>query len=255
MNLNKYVEELGLALGETRRSNCPVCRGRNTFTASNMNGKILWNCYKASCSIKGTGKTNMSAADVLKVMRKGTEDTVSFMFDFNKPAFLVQQFSPAAIEWLTEWGIDSKHVLYDIKDHRVVFPVYHEGILVDAAGRAIGYRRPKWLRYGRSGLPYVHGEGDVCVLVEDCISAYVVASSSVTGLAILGTSLADRHIELLKQYRRVIVALDPDAADKTLKFTRMLRSSLPDVKALKLKDDLKYRITEDLQRLEDLVWS
>ena len=41
------------------------------------------------------------------------------------------------IVWCAKWGIDEKqlNLLYDVKDHRVVFPIVHNGVIVDAIGR------------------------------------------------------------------------------------------------------------------------
>ena len=51
-----------------------------------------------------------------------------------------------------------------------------------------------------------------------------------------------------------MVALDPDAWNKTLSFTRdLLSHGLPDVKALLLGDDLKYNRKEDFYKLKELV--
>ena len=44
----------------------------------------------------------------------------------------------------------------------------------------------------------------------------------------------------LSRFDRVIVALDPDALPKTLQIAGKLRSVIPDVRVLRLSDDLKY---------------
>ena len=55
-----------------------------------------------------------------------------------------------------QWELDPQDLglLYDVKEHRVVFPVVHNGVTVDATGRSLGKRIPKWKRYGKSDLPY-----------------------------------------------------------------------------------------------------
>ena len=44
-----YSLVLGLDLrnGETKRMDCPNCKGYKTFTATNNMGSLVWNCYKA----------------------------------------------------------------------------------------------------------------------------------------------------------------------------------------------------------------
>ena len=64
--------------------------------------------------------------------------------------------------------------MYDVKEDRVVFPIMHNNKMVDATGRALMKRLPKWKRYGNSGLPYTFGCGKVAVVVEDCVSAAIV---------------------------------------------------------------------------------
>ena len=89
------------------------------------------------------------------------------------------------------------------------------------------------------------------MIVEDAISAYVVGKlfDSATGVALLGTQLTAFHKQYIqKWFDNIIVALDPDARDKTLKIAREL-----DAKALNLKDDLKYRVTEDLDNLKEML--
>ena len=82
------------------------------------------------------------------------------------------------------YGIDNKHLMFDVKENRIVFPIVHGGIMVDATGRSIGNRLPKWKRYGKSNLPYVFGCGNVAVVVEDCVSATLVGNDVLVGVAV-----------------------------------------------------------------------
>jgi len=148
---------------------------------------------------------------------------------------------------------DELGVMYDVKDDRVVFPVIHDGRIVDATGRAIGKRLPKWKRYGKSGLPYVSGHGNVAVVVEDCVSAAVVGYGSFVGVALLGTSLQEAHKGYLAQFSTAIIALDPDALPKTLQMAKELRGHVNDVRVLRLKDDLKYRNPTDMENLHGII--
>ena len=157
-------------------------------------------------------------------------------------------------EYASEWGLDvAEHgLMYDIREHRVVFPVVHNGITVDATGRALGKRIPKWKRYGNSGLPYVHGCGKVAVVVEDCVSAAVVGGDRHTGVALMGTSMSNEQRQYLAQFSTAVVALDPDASKKTLAIAKELRSVVNNVKVLRLQDDIKYRHKKDMDALNEL---
>ena len=147
--------------------------------------------------------------------------------------------------------------MYDIKEHRVVFLVEDNHKIVDATGRARGKILPKWKRYGKSNTPYSHGNGDIAVVVEDCISAYVVgkAQENCTGVALLGTSLLEGHREFLSRFNKVLIALDPDALPKTLQIAKELRGWVEEIKVLKLNNDLKYRDRRDINNLKELVWN
>ena len=105
-----------------------------------------------------------------------------------------------------------------------MFPVENNGTILDAVGRAVTSRLPKWKRYGKNDLPYTFGCGSVAVVVEDCVSASVVGSE-----------------------------VDPDALPKTLAFAKELRGYVKDVRVLKLKDDLKYYNEEDITNLINIT--
>ena len=78
MDVRTFVEDLGIASGESRRLNCPVCKSYKTFTATNNMGSLLWNCYKASCSVSGSARTRLSVDDIrrMKTVRAVENDFV-----------------------------------------------------------------------------------------------------------------------------------------------------------------------------------
>ena len=51
--IRDLIDDMILRDGETKRMDCPACGGKNTFTVTKNSGSVLWNCYKASCNIKG----------------------------------------------------------------------------------------------------------------------------------------------------------------------------------------------------------
>jgi len=141
-------------------------------------------------------------------------------------------------------------LLYDVREDRIVFPVMCDGIPVDATGRALAaWRQPKWKRYGFSPFPYRYGSGDVAVVVEDCVSAVVAGNvEGFVGVALLGTSLFDTHKQILSQFSTVLIALDPDALTKSVKISKEIENS----KVLNLKNDLKYKVKEDIDMMMQL---
>tara|TARA_Y100000593_G_scaffold34145_1_gene67062 strand:+ start:2236 stop:2976 length:741 start_codon:yes stop_codon:yes gene_type:complete len=240
-NIYNIVSDMDIANGVTKRTNCPNCGSYNTFTVTNNMGSLVWNCYKASCNVKGGTRVHLSVDDI----RTGFNGAKEFAEDsFVLPEYII----PYELE--SFYGIDNKHLLLDVKENRVVFPIVHNGVIVDATGRSLGKRLPKWKRYGKSNLPYTFGCGKVAVVVEDCVSATLVGDDVLVGVAVLGTSLSESHKEYLSQFSTTIIALDPDALPKTLSFAKELRGHVDNVKVLKLKDDLKYLNKEDIDKLK-----
>lgn len=251
MNLQSLLDSLTLSAGETKRMNCPVCGGQKTFTVTNNMGSLVWNCYKASCNVSGGKRVQLSASDIRNNLGSIARETEAVAFE--KPEWIVKD-NKAIAAYCKQWQLDANALglLYDVKESRVVFPVMQGRVMVDATGRSLTHRLPKWKRYGKGSLPYTCGSGKTAVVVEDCVSAAVIGDDTYTGVAILGTSLSDAHKKYLSQYSTAVVALDPDALPKTLQFAKELRGYVNDVKVLRLNDDLKYRNPADLHNLSTL---
>lgn len=247
MDVRTFVDDLDIASGESRRLNCPVCKSYKTFTVTNNMGSLLWNCYKASCSVSGSKKTRMTADDIRRM-----KSVTGVTEDFVMPEYIVPHNNRSAVlDFANQWGIDPDILMYDVKDHRAVFTCYDNHVAVDATGRSLGRKLPKWKRYGKSGLPFVSGRGSVAVVVEDCVSAVVTSHTHVSfvGVAILGTSLSESHKGYLAQFSTAVMALDPDALPKTLQYANELRGYVRNVKVLRLNDDIKYRNPQDVKNL------
>jgi hypothetical protein len=252
-NIYNTVNDLDLRNGETKRINCPNCNGYKTFTVTNNMGNVVWNCYKASCGVRGGKRVHLSVDDIRNGFGVHREQDDSH---FVLPSYIVKTMEHRHIQiFCAQWGLDADALglMYDVKEDRLVFPVVHDDIIVDATGRALGNRLPKWKRYGNNGLPYVSGDGNVAVVVEDCVSAAVVGYGSFVGVAVLGTSLSDAHKRYLAQFSTAVIALDPDALPKTLAMRKELRGYVNTVHVLRLTDDLKYRNEEDITNLANIV--
>jgi hypothetical protein len=263
--INDFIDTLDLGVGFSYRCNCPECGGKNTFTVTNDNGNVLYNCYKNSCRVAGSIHRDMDVftikAKLMQHYAVHTPETYekALQETFNQSPYLTRM-KPANADvknFLSKWNINSDDVLYDIRQDRIVFPVHtRSGNMVDAVGRAITNRQPKWLRYAASPVPYTHGKGKTVVIVEDAISAYTVGElvgHKATGLALLGTQLTDFHKWYIGNYfNNAIVSLDPDARDKTLAMTKELRAIM-NTFALNTQDDLKYANEDDMKKLEALL--
>jgi len=249
-NIYDTVNNLTVYVGESVRINCPSCKGYKTFTVSNIGGNIVWNCYKASCAVSGGKRIGMTPDDIKNMKAKQVQKEI----EFELPKFIVKRSNLHMNRWCARWDldVDKLGLHYDVKEDRVVFPVVHDNKIVDATGRALTKRLPKWRRYGSSSLPYTSGQGDVAVVVEDCVSAAVVGGEKFVGVALLGTTLLEEHKQYLTRFSSAIVALDPDVLPKTIAMARELRSHVSKVKVLRLEKDLKYGNPTDIEKLKQL---
>jgi DNA primase len=66
-------------------------------------------------------------------------------------------------------------------------------------------------------------------------------------MALMGTNLLDSHIEVIKKYNKVVVALDKDATNKALEMSRKI-SQYVNCNVAFLTDDLKNLKDEDRER-------
>tara|TARA_R110000744_G_scaffold25597_2_gene63405 strand:+ start:1828 stop:2613 length:786 start_codon:yes stop_codon:yes gene_type:complete len=259
MNIHSYVDGLDLSDGESHRGDCPVCRARGTFTAVNDYGTIKFNCYKLACSVRGLYDKDLTAAEVRMRMRPTQEPLHKEVETMEIPVYLVNPTfeHKKHTDFVLRWGI--RHypgLLYDVKQERTVFPILYKGRMIDAVGRAVGTRvQPKWYRYTGDADYFTVGTGDVVLLVEDVVSAIIAENllPNITAMAILGTSMTPRHMEKVSEYRKAVIALDPDAMAKTILYRREidLWTGIPTV-AMNLHDDIKYKVPEDLTKLEEV---
>ena len=254
-NLYSILKDIDdLPNGETKRIDCPECGGYKTFTVTNNMGRMLWNCYKASCSISGSKPVHMSANDIRQAIERKEKAQEHFVM----PEYVVPyRGQPDVTRFMERFNLMGG-LYHDVKDNRAVFPIMQDGVIVDAVGRSLRNSLPKWKKYGNSGLPFTSGCGKVAVVVEDCVSAAIVGNDVLCGVAVLGTSLSSSHRQYLSQFSTAVIALDPDALPKTLSMAKELRGYVDDVRVLRLTDDLKYRREEDIEQLThigDTVWN
>ena len=254
MSMNKYIEDLDLGEGDTVRGDCPDCGGKNTFTANKSGGAVLYNCYKLGCKISGVHTVGMTAADIQARMQEVEQDKPKPKGEsMELPEYVVRSGS-GLDAFRDKWDLWDQGLMYDLKDKRAVFPIFINNVLIDAVGRALAGAEPKWLRYTGKANYFIGGTGKTVVVVEDVISAITVAKLGFTGMAILGTSLSVAHMEQLGNYSQVIVALDPDAAHKTLRFRQEIEAwTGATTIALRLDDDIKYRVESDIEQLKEFL--
>jgi len=259
MNIRAYLDTLDLSDGQSLRKDCPSCRAKNTFTVSNDGGSMVYNCYKLNCTLSGAYHRNMTAQEIQLRLVKQKLSKPPEIETMVIPEYVVQPTDehPLLHKYISDWDIPSDNLMYDVKDSRIVFPIYHTGRLIDANGRSLTGKQPKWLRYTGNAHYYMTGKAkDVILVVEDIVSAMVAHQMvpSLSAMAILGTSLTLKHIAKLGEYNRIVVALDPDASHETLAFKREIELwTNVETIALRLDDDIKYRLASDIENLKEVT--
>ena len=248
MNYNQQLTVIKTLIpqGEVdTRIDCPFCHHSQTLVIKREQSELKWYCFHASCSAKGKHESEMSMQQVYEtVVTKNKENKVK---EFTMPSSFMSILSePKCYDYLKNNNCfkakqkAKASFMYDVKQHRIVFLIKNKEKILGAVGRALTSKvYPKWYMYGGKAYPFICGDSDTAILVEDCASACAV-SNIYTGVALMGTSLPDSYIPILKEkFKKVIIALDRDATTKSFDISEKLKYYIPtEVKIL--NEDLKY---------------
>jgi len=238
----------------TMRLDCPFCNHKNTLSVTNDDNRMIWHCFHASCTARGTEKKRMSMATIKKIFNT---EPVTPEDKFIIPEHFKTVYSnEKAMKYLQNNNCWESYVWrrvdirYDVKQDRVVFLIKEFDNVRGAVGRALSKETyPKWFMYGNKNVPFKCGESNDAVLVEDCASACAV-SNVLTGVALMGTSYNDSFDKHLKQYKKIFVALDRDATTKSFDIVNKLRyRGFANVQVKMLEDDLKYYDTQQIEKI------
>lgn len=239
--------------GTTKRFDCPYCGGKNTLTVSKEFGKVMYNCYRKGimCDLKpGQRFIKMSREELyneigLAVLRHAPEAEEAFTM----PIYWVKGIaSKNCFQMLLKGNaLDSYlaglfKIAYDPRQERLAFLVQDTaGKVVGAVGRTLTGQKPKVLNYNGTETPFTCGEGDIGVLVEDCLSACSIARiKCFTGIAMLGGDLKPEYLhKIVRKYKGIVIAHDKDALSKSLIVRRYVKQQMDNVSIWKLKKDLK----------------
>lgn len=241
----------------SRRFNCPVCSGENTFSITKLGSEVRYNCFRASCNggvpVRGS-KRVLASIDALKARFKGHTEEER---EFSIPDYWVMGIASKkchdrllTTNSMVAYEKGLFKVAYDPSEDRLCYLVRNEeGEVVGAVGRALGYTIPKTINYGSNEVPFIVGEGDRLVLVEDCASACAVASNKdYSAMALLGTNLKDSYVPYIVKYDTIFVALDYDARKKAVDIKNKLRYYCKSVNNIVLTKDFKDMTKEEMER-------
>jgi|TARA_R100000084_G_scaffold108973_2_gene73320 hypothetical protein len=249
--LEGHVESLDIQPLGRYRSDCPVCGKKNTFSVSDDGMQRLWFCFHADCNVKGRTGITLTKDYAKHVLHKSnvtvkvSEPTTNFELPHTFVSLsrnLDAELYLKSVHAYPAYLAGHADIRYDFKKNRVVFVVKDGNKTVDAIGRSMDGSNPKWYRYGNSKKPFVVGNHDRAVIVEDCASACTI-SDKFTGVALLGTSLLQDYLPSLFHYQKIFVALDKDATDKAIDMVKTLCRIVP-TKLMVLPRDLK-NMTKD----------
>ena len=250
--LKGYIESLDIQPLGRYRSDCPVCGKTNTFSVTDDGLQRMWYCFHADCNVSGRTGITLSRQHATNVFKRSQADVPvpCTSNTYELPSTFVSLYRNLEAELYVKrvhaydaYLAGRADIRYDFKRNRVAYIVKADNKIVDAAGRSLDGRSPKWYRYNNSPVPFACGDKSIAIVVEDCASACSI-SDIVTGVALLGTNLSDEHVNFLCKYDRLFVALDKDATDKALDMVKILCRKVP-TKLMVLHRDLKNLTNEE----------
>ena len=97
MFINTYINDLHISEGDSYRGDCPMCRGKNTFTATKMDGTIVFNCYKVSCGSRGKVSVGLNREDIYNLMDRSSELPYGKSEEFEMPTYVTHDLSLSLI--------------------------------------------------------------------------------------------------------------------------------------------------------------
>tara|TARA_Y100000401_G_scaffold78971_1_gene64530 strand:- start:379 stop:1134 length:756 start_codon:yes stop_codon:yes gene_type:complete len=222
VDIRDYIEAMAVPEGMSYRSDCPVCGHNNSFSVTNEHNVLLYNCFYANCNI--SGKIQGMAHKPTQSPKQEIE------FNLETATWVPVERSAKSMDYIRSNNIEHAYksrfcnIQYDVKEDRCVFCIYKNSTIVDAVGRSLTGRKPKWKRYASSKLPFMtKNKSDLCIIVEDCASASAVTIAGHVGVALMGTNLLQEHIpHIVDNFKLAVVALDKDATQKSLDIAKEL---------------------------------
>ena len=233
------------------RISCPHCFSYKSIRIRKINGMIKWECFDANCNKYGIYNDSVSMNDLQNIFT-GKKEIKDDNYELPK-SFFSPMTRNKPRNFMKKWNLNPSELdlefRYDVKEDRFVFLIIHGGRIKGAIGRALYETKYRWKKYNSCDYPFVCGvDNDMGVIVEDCISA-CRASSVATGVAIMGTSLSEPHKNYIeKNFKSVLICLDPDAKSKSFDIERQLSYNL-DKRIVWIKQDLKYYRSDEIKNV------
>lgn len=229
---------------------CPKCReqgkdkhGDNMAVYSDGSSHC-WSC----------GYFDLGDSVVNRFLDKRNSTIPDTYTGLNLPEDSDTNYPEKALSWFYQYELDKQDIynngiLWSDKESRLIFPYWHNGVLLGWQGRYFGVdpTKKKWYSQGKlekvahvlnNGRVFVgknltapsipegvgHGMNDATrlVITEDVVSAIKVSKCGVHAMPIFGTNIKSRWPQIrILNYQEVILFLDPDMYIKMVKESRV----------------------------------
>lgn len=257
LELEAKLAAAELPLNETVYRDCPVCNGRNKFSVTRTREGVLWNCFKASCSVRGFSPL---AGELLKPNRKPNKlrpyRGSLRLLEPEHEQFFRERFPGLCTEQLEllRWAPEDDRWAFPILDPRGYCRGWtlraYDGrdpkslTRMHADGPSQSWHEPGWIARNSDWAHKV-------VLVEDQMSAMVCASAGMSACALLGTQLNNDKVReiAMQRPREVLLALDADATEEAFRLARRWGLAFERIRVVVLKRDLKEEQAEDIREV------
>ena len=216
------IKSLHLKDGDRITINCPFCGGPNKFTVDKSDGRVIWNCYRASCPAKGSYHGKRSISSVRDCLNNQRQKAAPKKVSAIPRIVTLPENYPPAMKYLEEVNsleaYQSKliKIRYAPAEKRVLF---YNSDGTGAVGRSLSRSNYKWWSYGQL-------DGGVYV-----------------GVALLGTKITKGIKSTLVTYKNYTLVLDNDASSKAI----IEASRLAGCKLRFTKLDLKNLTVEQIK--------
>ena len=238
------------------RADCCFCGGLNTLSITNTGTSVKYHCFRLNCGKSGVIGDTPSHDEIGRILKeKGVTEAKQ---TFKLPTYCTPGLGSInafnLIKTTNGWiayNRDDYRTAYDSINNRLLYLLQENNKVVGAVGRALSaYDKPKSMLYPDSKImPFIVGNSDVGVIVEDCASAASVNSMpEYTGIALLGTEFKHEYVPYIhKRFKRLFIALDPDAKKKAVALKDRLSYITKDVKVWALPRDFKNMNKEEVK--------
>lgn len=252
--LPSYVQEaIAAGNGYTK---CPTCGRDGKLGLTYVDAIVHANCFRSTCGARYLTVTDPTVRfDRKKVKEARPYDKETKMIYGTARDMLIVDYG---LDWRT-W--DHHGWKLSIDETELIMPIR------DAYNRTRGhitrtlYEKPKRVyTYKETAQPFIDWwfqsmNSAPVVVVEDALSACRLSQLGYNAVALLGTGINQdtaREISATADDREIILALDRDAFDKAVKYSRKHAPIWGQIKVLCLTEDIKNMTDDDdIKRLVD----